>query len=450
MNGGQASRRHGIQSVTQNDMAGLRAPSSAGSFASVRSASSRTSRSSAFIPPPDLAFTKDRRRSPSPTSSSVSFASRRGSRVLVTPGREAALFAGGELGDDDVLGVYGMMSALEMGEGLGMGSQQPFRLPEKRDPGFRNAVLKHLYSHHPMLTTLDMSEAGLNDSDMPRLSDAIGTNTVLRSLSLATNTLTHECMPDLTAAIEQNISLRSIDLGENAIGSRGAGLLAQNLAEKTKLMGLDLSSNLVRDEGCRAVLDAIQRTPGQPIQWLSLCENQVSDHSAADIASMLDICKNLTFLDLSRNSFFSNGIRVIAEELGLNKTLKHLNLSNIALGSDAIELLAASLARNHGLISLDMYGCQIGDAGARAIGAALAHNETLKRLDLGSNKMAAAGGALLADGLMINSVLQVPALPPLSLLRDGQLTRWARVPLVPLRPSTSQSRCLCSEVPRGF
>jgi len=188
---------------------------------------------------------------------------------------------------------------------------------------------------------------------------------------------------------------------------RGATILARNLIEKTKLMGLDLSSNLIRDEGCRAVLDALQQTPGQPIQWLSLSENCISDHSAADLASLIDTAKNLTFLDLSRNAFFSNGMRVIAEELGLNNTLQHLNLSNISLDAEAVELLGASLARNRGLISLDMYGCRIGDVGARVIGASLTQNTYLRRLDLGSNKIGSSGCSFLADGLMVNTVLHV-------------------------------------------
>ena len=185
-----------------------------------------------------------------------------------------------------------------------------------------------------------MSDCDLHDYNMPRLADGIATNTVLRSLSLATNALTHECMPDLVQAVLSNQSLRSLDLSENAVGVRGAALLARHLAEKTRLIGLDLSSNLIRDEGCRAVLDSLQQTPGVPVQWLSVSENQISDHSAADVASIIDLCQNLTFLDLSRNSFFSNGMRVIAEELGLNKTLRHLNISNITLGSDAVELVA--------------------------------------------------------------------------------------------------------------
>ena len=225
---------------------------------------------------------------------------------------------------------------------MGKQSTMPMVIPDKRDPAFKSSMLKYLYSQHPMLTTLDMADCSLLDSDMPRIADAIGTNTVIKSLSLATNSITHESMPDFTQAFERNVSLRGIDLGENAIGVRGASLLARNLDTKTQLIGLDLASNLIRDEGCRAVLDSLQQTPGQPIQWLSLSENSISDHSAADVASIIDIGKNLTFLDLSRNSFFENGMRVIAEELAHNFTLKHLNISNIALSADAVEVATSS------------------------------------------------------------------------------------------------------------
>ena len=332
--------------------------SSAGSTmdASVVSSGSSSSRCSAFIAPKMQLHV---RRPPSPTASSASYSSRRESRAVVHPNRQAALVSalGQEAGDSDedcdVQGppavVYGLMNAdearqnarlLRAAKGARLAEGEALQLPEKRDPDFQNAVLKHLYSQHPELVTLDMSDCDLHDYNMPRLADGIATNTVLRSLSLATNALTHECMPDLVQAVLSNQSLRSLDLSENAVGVRGAALLARHLAEKTRLIGLDLSSNLIRDEGCRAVLDSLQQTPGVPLQWLSVSENQISDHSAADVASIIDLCQNLTFLDLSRNSFFSNGMRVIAEELGLNKTLRHLNISNITLGSDAVELVA--------------------------------------------------------------------------------------------------------------
>jgi Ran GTPase-activating protein (RanGAP) involved in mRNA processing and transport len=349
-----------------------------GSKAGSDAGTSKVSKGSAFAPPDDD-FDVRQRRPRSPAGSTASFGSRRGSRTLVGPSQqqfvasaleaEAASALAHSSGDEPEQdkGVFALGALVAFGKE----TLEPLSLPDKRDPGFKNAVIGYLYSQHKTLTSLDMSDAGLVDSDVPRLSDAIGSNTVVKSVSLATNSLTHECMPDLVAGLERCLSLRAIDLGENAIGVRGAALLARNLDRKTQLIGLDLASNLIRDEGCRAVLDSLQQTPGQPIQWLSISENSISDHSAADIASLIDCSKNLTFLDLSRNSFFSNGMRVIAEELGLNQTLKHLNLSNIQLGNDAVELLASSVGINRGLISLDMYGCSMGDVGAKAIGAAL-------------------------------------------------------------------------------
>ena len=318
-----ASRRRGPD--YHNELLDLKAASEAGSQISSGGAS-KVSKGSAWEPPADNAFDVKARRPPSPTGTASSFGSRRGSRPLVGPSHQQAVAsalaaeAGETSGEEEEdKGFHGLKALTDgltgLGALMGMKKEEALDLPDKRDPGFKGAVTKYLYTQHPMLTTLDLSDAALADGDMPRLSDAIGSNTVIKSVSLATNSLTHESMPDLVNGFERNVSLRAIDLGENAIGVRGAALLARNLDRKTQLIGLDLASNLIRDEGCRAVLDSLQQTPGQPIQWLSISENSISDHSAADIASLIDCAKNLTFLDVSRNAFFSNGMRVMAEEV---------------------------------------------------------------------------------------------------------------------------------------
>jgi Ran GTPase-activating protein (RanGAP) involved in mRNA processing and transport len=181
-------------------------------------------------------------------------------------------------------GVFGLIGNLLEGAGEkkehGLeAANAPVVLPDKRDPTYKTTILKYLYSQNPSLTTLDMSDCALTDGDMPRLCDALASSTTVRSVTLATNSLTHESMEDFIQALQLNESIRSIDFGENAMGVRGATTLARILADKENLIGLDLSSNLIRDEGCRAVLDSVMQTPGQPVMWLSVSENCISDQS---------------------------------------------------------------------------------------------------------------------------------------------------------------------------
>ena len=99
-------------------------------------------------------------------------------------------------------------------------------------------------------------------------------------------------------------------------------------------MGLDISVNLIRDEGANAIIERLVHTPHQPISWLNLSENSLSDFSAPNIANLIRMSANLTHLDISRNDFQNDGIRVLADELALCSNLRHLNISNIQLVRD--------------------------------------------------------------------------------------------------------------------
>mmetsp|Transcript_27501 Transcript_27501/g.89584 ORF Transcript_27501/g.89584 Transcript_27501/m.89584 type:complete len:530 (-) Transcript_27501:228-1817(-) len=294
---------------------------------------------------------------------------------------------------------------------FGFNSQADYearRMPtDARDPEFLDKVSNLVLNNDPRVRELNLSSAGLQDSHIPHIADALALNTTLRTVNLSTNLLSDLSVKELAAGIKGCPSIRKLDLAENSLGSRGAGYLSTVLDSKTSLVGLDISVNLIRDEGANAIIESLVHTPHQPISWLNLSENSLSDFSAPSIANLIRMSANLTHLDISRNDFQNDGIRVLADELALCSNLRHLNISNIQLDSNVVEHFTLSLGQNSSLQTLDMYGCMIGDVGGTSMCRALATNTTLLKLDLGANRICARGFEFIADGIRMNTTLKV-------------------------------------------
>ncbi len=101
-----------------------------------------------------------------------------------------------------------------------------FAIPNKNDPNFLASIVKSLYANEARLTVLNLGDCSVTDANMLRLADAIGENTRLKELVLATNQLTYLSMEDLAHSLLKSTAITSLNLSENALGYEGAELLA--------------------------------------------------------------------------------------------------------------------------------------------------------------------------------------------------------------------------------
>jgi hypothetical protein len=104
--------------------------------------------------------------------------------------------------------------------------QAHFAIPNKNDPNFLASIMKSLYANDERLTTLNLGDCSITDANMLRLADAIGENSRLKELVLATNQLTYLSMEDFSASLLKNTAITSLNLAENALGCEGARILA--------------------------------------------------------------------------------------------------------------------------------------------------------------------------------------------------------------------------------
>ena len=101
-----------------------------------------------------------------------------------------------------------------------------FAIPKKNDPNFLASIVKSLYANEVNLTALNLGDCSITDANMLRLADAIGENTRLKELILATNQLTYLSMEDFSKSLLKSTAISSLNLSENALGCEGAELLA--------------------------------------------------------------------------------------------------------------------------------------------------------------------------------------------------------------------------------
>lgn len=136
-----------------------------------------------------------------------------------------------------------------------------------------------LEEHNPPLTHLDISY-GTNDSDsMEYIFDALGKNTILRSIVLRGIRVGDDesSMQALLSCITKNTTLRRLHLGSIGLQSAAACLLAAAIVKNTTLRHLDLRWNSVGEDGSVALGNSLQKMTD--LRCINLKENFIPSYS---------------------------------------------------------------------------------------------------------------------------------------------------------------------------
>ncbi|XP_027715837.1 NACHT, LRR and PYD domains-containing protein 12-like isoform X2 [Vombatus ursinus] len=149
----------------------------------------------------------------------------------------------------------------------------------------------------------------------------------------------------LAAALSANRNLVELVLYRNALGNRGAKLLCQGL-----------------------------RHPNCHLQNLRLKQCRISSAACQDIALALRTNRNLTRLDLSRNTLGATGVMLLCEALQQPTChLQMLQLRRCQLDGAACQELSKVLSTSQHLTELDLTGNALGDLGLQHLCPGLSH-----------------------------------------------------------------------------
>jgi hypothetical protein len=192
------------------------------------------------------------------------------------------------------------------------------------------------------------------------ITDALRVNGGLTKLSLAENELGEEGTKAIGEALEQNKTLKELDIskfphrgsGSNIGGSAGAKHVAKMLGVNGALTTLNLSSNEIGGHWDRSKQQMVS-TPEGP----------------KAIADALLVNGGLTALDLSSNDLKDEGVRAVCEAIQSNKETKlaSLNFKDNGIGPVGANTLAAMVAVTGALTVTNLLGNQLDEASTKIL-----------------------------------------------------------------------------------
>ena len=245
------------------------------------------------------------------------------------------------------------------------------------------------WGDNPPLGELDLGLCSIPEQVWPELLQSLSSCKQLVDLDLSHNTM-DEAGRYLAQAIRSwgdNPPLQKLDLGWCSIPEQVMAELLQSLSSCEQLVDLDLSHNTMGEAGRYLAQSIRSWGDNPPLQKLDLGRCSIPEQVWAELLQSLSSCKQLIYLDLSRNTIGEAG-HYLAQSIrswGDNPPLKILDLERFSIPEQVMAELLQSLSSCKQLIYLDLSFNTIGEAGrylAQSI-RSWGDNPPLQNLDLG-------------------------------------------------------------------
>jgi len=221
------------------------------------------------------------------------------------------------------------------------------------------------------LTKLDLRGVGVSGALV--LSDLLKFSSALKSCNLLKNGLDVESATMLAKiGMEKGIMLSGMtrdqtkaNLHGQKLQSADAILIGSDLHFMAVLISLVLPTNLIRDDGAKAIAEALK--VNAVVTTLALGGNYIGGEGAIAISEALKVNAVLTNLNLINNSIGDDGAKAIAEALKVNAVLTTLNLGTNSIRDDGAKAIAEVLKVNAVLTKLNLKYNSMEDAGKEAV-----------------------------------------------------------------------------------
>lgn len=309
---------------------------------------------------------------------------------------------------------------------------------------FARAIVQ-LLQKNTSVVSMDLSWNGLTAETAKSFSVSLIKNSTLRSLNLSSNSIDVDGAKALAEGLKQNKGLTTLKMSWNQLlddgarylasaltpasptssgGSSNASNLSNEVASSTRratlssatannsafagamhssssqgsfqssssapyfsnstLVSLELACNSIRDDGAKALFNALRLNPifvDLNLEW-----NEISDDSLRHAMAPLIQANNVrSILLVSNDQLGSDTVKSIASSMHGNSSLQNLSLSG-KFGDGGCKSIASALTRHH-LVELRLNKCKMGDTGVQYLCTALMTNKYLRALNLSSNKI---------------------------------------------------------------
>ena len=302
-----------------------------------------------------------------------------------------------------------------------------------RAPAPIRSLLPFLEDNAREVVVIDFSPSTffVNDDTVWLLSQALRSNTAVRSINLSHNSIGDRGAAYLAAFLRQNVSVTQLDLSSNSIGNRGARALCDSLAVNRALQVVNLSNNAMGIDGVVTLKDVLRTN--HTLRDINLKKTRVPEEFASEVLlacavnrecltvktayySLHDNDATLFKLDLhnltDEHVIDDQSIRSICSVLRKKTFVRELDASGNKIGAAGCAELASVLADDAcGIMKLNLSDNPIDDAAAAELAKCFSQNDKLTDIDLRQTSITDAGAALLAKGVEMNSTLLAVHIP---------------------------------------
>ena len=198
--------------------------------------------------------------------------------------------------------------------------------------------------------------------------------------------------------VESKCSL-SIEITGNPLRDEGAKAIADALKLSKHSHTLGLKRNEIGIEGAKAIADALISSSCAHV--LSLDFNKILDEGAKAIADALKLSKHPHTLSLQENKIGVEGAKAIADSIKLARHSFVIAIKGNDIGVEGAKAIADALILAKYGFAVDIRENQIGVEGVKAIADALKLSKYSHTIDLGTNRIGNEGAKVIADALIL-------------------------------------------------
>ena len=266
-------------------------------------------------------------------------------------------------------------------------------------------VTEALHSN-TFVKSLLLGTDGIGDLGAAAVADLVVHNDTLEIVYLGCNYITATGVQEITTALIDNESVTGLWLKRNPLGEAGAAAIARLIRSNKRIKLLDLVNTSIGKRGLRNLIEALSENECE-VRQVYLGGNQFDADDANAIADLLRSNTSLKSLSIGVNQIGDDGVLAISNALGDNHTLVELGLASNGISMRGADRLVSVIADHVSIDNLDLgylpstkvLGAQanlLGDAGGIAIANMLRQNRRIRRLNLVKTNIGEAGRTALA------------------------------------------------------
>ncbi|XP_033100848.1 uncharacterized protein LOC117104248 [Anneissia japonica] len=245
------------------------------------------------------------------------------------------------------------------------------------------SAIGYFVQHSNFLSSVDLSNAGIDTSIVPFFTSHIVDETPIQSMNFRNNNLGPDGLQSINLVLSLMTSLIYIELSECNIGNKGFKNLASSI-KYMPLVHLRVQKNGITDDGFIVAVENVCYC--DTLELIDVSNNSITNKSTVAFSKKLCHLKKLRSLDMSENLISDDGISAIAVCLHEVQNLTFLQLASNRVGLEGAMSIAENLHKVPKLTHLNLSGNEIPLQGLFALNSARKNHSVANNLRISGQK----------------------------------------------------------------